>query len=374
MNDLNDRGDRRTILIVDDAPENLTQLFGLLKDRYRVLIANGGERALELTASDPLPDLILLDVMMPGIGGFDVCQRLKDNPRTARIPVIFLTAMSDMADEQAGFDAGAVDYIIKPITAPTVLARVRTHLKLKAAADFLEDKAAFLQAEVEHRTHEVQVIQDVTIMALASLAETRDNETGNHIRRTQNYVRLLATQLQHHPRFRTELDEATIQMLYKSAPLHDIGKVGIPDSILLKPGKLTADEFEIMKTHTTLGRDTIAAAEKLLDAPSSFLRLAREIAYSHQEKWNGSGYPQGLAGDAIPVSARLMAIADVYDALISKRVYKPAFPHSQAIDLIREGRGEHFDPDMVDAFVQVADQFHVVAKRFTDCEHDLVVA
>ncbi|MBV8466833.1 MAG: two-component system response regulator [Burkholderiales bacterium] len=373
MNDLNDRGDRRTILIVDDAPENLTQLFGLLKDRYRVLIANGGERALELTASDPLPDLILLDVMMPGIGGFDVCQRLKDNPRTARIPVIFLTAMSDMADEQAGFDAGAVDYIIKPITAPTVLARVRTHLKLKAAADFLEDKAAFLQAEVEHRTHEVQVIQDVTIMALASLAETRDNETGNHIRRTQNYVRLLATQLQHHPRFRTELDEATIQMLYKSAPLHDIGKVGIPDSILLKPGKLTADEFEIMKTHTTLGRDTIAAAEKLLDAPSSFLRLAREIAYSHQEKWNGSGYPQGLAGDAIPVSARLMAIADVYDALISKRVYKPAFPHSQAIDLIREGRGEHFDPDMVDAFVQVADQFHVVAKRFTDCEETLAV-
>jgi putative two-component system response regulator len=373
MNDSSDRDDRHTLLVVDDTPENLTLLFGLLKDNYRVLIANSGERALQLTAADPLPDLVLLDVMMPGIGGLEVCRQLKADPRTARIPVIFLTAMSDMADEQAGFDAGAVDYIVKPISAPTVLARVRTHLNLKAAADFLEDKAEFLQSEVEHRTHEVQVIQDVTIMALASLAETRDNETGNHIRRTQNYIRILALQLQQHPRYQSALDDSTIQMLYKSAPLHDIGKVGIPDNILLKPGKLTPEEFDIMKTHTTLGRNTIAAAEKLLEAPSSFLRLAREIAYSHQEKWNGSGYPQGLAGEAIPLSARMMAVADVYDALISRRVYKPPFPHHEAVGIIREGRGEHFDPDVVDAFLHVADQFHAVAQRFADHEEVMPV-
>ena len=357
---------RQTVLIVDDTPENLTLLYGLLKDSYRILVANSGERALQLLADDPLPDLVLLDVMMPGIGGFAVCRQLKQDPRTAGIPVIFLTAKGENEDEQAGFDAGAVDYIIKPISPPIVRARVRTHMKLKAAADFLVDQAAFLRREVEQRTQEVQVIQDVTIMALASLAETRDHETGNHIRRTQNYVRALARALQPHPRFCSVLDNDTIDMLYKSAPLHDIGKVGIPDAILLKPGKLTPEEFEIMKTHTTLGRDAIVTAEKLLDAPSSFLRLAREIANYHQEKWDGSGYPEGLAGDAIPVSARLMAVADVYDALISRRVYKPPFPHEQAVAMITAGRGQHFDPDMVDAFVDISEEFRAIAQRFSD--------
>ncbi|OBU86859.1 HD-GYP domain-containing protein [Chromobacterium subtsugae] len=357
---------RQTVLIVDDTPENLTQLYGLLKDHYRTQIANSGERALQIVAGDVLPDLVLLDVMMPGIGGLEVCRRLKSDPRTMGIPVIFLTAMSENEDEQAGFDAGAVDYIIKPISPPIVMARVTTHLRLKAASDFLEDKAAFLQSEVERRTREVQVIQDVTIMALASLAETRDHETGNHLRRTQNYVRALAMELRNHPKYRKGLDDETIMMLYKSAPLHDIGKVGIPDHILLKPGPLTPQEFEIMKTHTTLGRDTIAAAEKMLDTPSNFLRLAREIAHSHQEKWDGSGYPEGLAGDAIPVSARLMALADVYDALISRRTYKPPFPHSQAVDMIREGSGRHFDPEMVKAFLQIADEFHAIALRYAD--------
>jgi len=243
---------------------------------------------------------------------------------------------------------------------------VRTHLKLKAAADVLQDQAAFLQREVEKRTQEVQVIQDVTIMAMASLAETRDHETGNHIRRTQNYVRLLAVQLKPHPRFRQFLNDETIQLLYKSAPLHDIGKVGIPDYILLKPGKLSPEEFEIMKTHTLLGRDAIVVAEKLLDAPSSFLRLAREIANYHQEKWDGSGYPEGLIGDAIPISARLMAVADVYDALISRRVYKPPFPHEIAVEMIQAGRGQHFDPDIVDAFLQVSDAFHQIAQQYAD--------
>ena len=360
-----------TVLIVDDTAENITLINNLLKDTYRTRVANNGERALSLAATAPLPDLVLLDIMMPGMDGYEVCRRLKADAATKHIPVIFLTAKVEVEDEQKGFGVGAVDYITKPVSPPIVLARVKTHLTLKAAADFLKDKNAFLETEVAKRTHEVQVVQDVTIMAMASLAETRDNETGNHIRRTQNYVRALAKKLQTNPKFSAALDAATIEMLYKSAPLHDIGKVGIPDAILLKPGKLTPEEFEIMKTHTTLGRDAILAAEKLIDAPSTFLQLAREIAYGHQEKWDGSGYPQGLAGETIPVSARLMAIADVYDALISRRVYKAPMPHDRAVAIIREGRDKHFDPVMVDAFLQIAEEFHAIAGRFVDSEEDV---
>jgi putative two-component system response regulator len=248
---------------------------------------------------------------------------------------------------------------------------VQTHLTNKAAADFLKDKNVYLEAEVMRRMRELQVVQDVTIMAMASLAETRDNETGNHIRRTQNYVRALALKLREDPQFAPELDDSAIELLYKSAPLHDIGKVGIPDAILLKPGKLTAEEFTIMKTHTTLGRDAILAAEGLIDAPSTFLRLAREIAHYHQEKWDGSGYPEGLVGEAIPLSARLMAVADVYDALISRRVYKPPFPREKAVAIIREGRGQHFDPLIVDAFLEIEAEFAAIADRFADSEEDV---
>jgi len=240
-----------------------------------------------------------------------------------------------------------------------------------AAAEFLKDQNAFLEAEVARRTRQVSVIQDVTIMAMASLAETRDNETGNHIRRTQHYVRLLATELRRLGLDGGALDDDAIELLYKSAPLHDLGKVGIPDAILLKPGKLTPGEFEVMKTHTTLGRDAILAAEKLLDEPNSFLQYAREIAHYHQEKWDGSGYPEGLAGEAIPLSARLMALADVYDALISRRVYKPAFPHDKAVAILRAGRGTHFDPRIVDAFLGVADAFRAIAGRYADSEEDV---
>ncbi len=332
--------EKQTILIVDDTPDNLTLMTGVLKDAYKTKVANSGERALSIASTHPLPDLILLDIMMPGIDGYEVCRRLKGEPLTADIPIIFLTAKTEVEDEQKGFDVGCVDYITKPISPPIVLARVKTHLLLKSARDFLKDQNAFLEEEVARRTREVQVIQDVTIMAMCSLAETRDNETGNHIRRTQHYMRVLAETLRSNLKYAQVLDEATIELLYKSAPLHDIGKVGIPDRILLKPGKLTPEEFEIMKTHTTLGRNAILAAERMLQSPSSFLRYAREIAYSHQENWDGSGYPEGLVGPLIPLSARLMAVADVYDALISERVYKPAFPHEKAIQIIREGRGQ----------------------------------
>ena len=361
---------RPVILVVDDTPDNLTLMAELLQDRYAIKVANNGERALRVAAGTPPPDLILLDIMMPDMDGLEVARRLRADPATRDIPFIFLTARSQIEDERQGFELGAVDYITKPVSPPILLARVHTHLTLKAAKDFLKDQNAYLESEVQRRTQEVSMIQDVTIMAMASLAETRDNETGNHIRRTQNYVRALARKLHRHPRFAELLDDATIDLLYKSAPLHDIGKVGIPDRILLKPGKLTPEEFEIMKTHTTLGRDAILHAEVRLNSPNTFLRFARDIAYAHQEKWDGSGYPLGLRGDEIPVAARLMAVADVYDALISRRVYKPPFPHEQAVQIISEGRGKHFDPDMVDAFLQVAEDFRSIAATFADTEGD----
>ena len=214
---------RPSVLVVDDTPENLQLMSALLKDLYRVKIANGGERALKIAAGDGAPDLILLDIMMPEMDGYEVCRRLKADPVTREIPVIFLTAKSEVADEEKGFALGAVDYITKPISPPLVMARVKTQLALKAAADFLRDQNVYLEAEVQRRTKEVSIIQDVTIMAMASLAETRDNDTGNHIRRTQRFVQELALKLQPHPRFAHYLTDSQIETLYKSAPMHDIG-------------------------------------------------------------------------------------------------------------------------------------------------------
>jgi putative two-component system response regulator len=359
---------KATVLIVDDAPENIALMSSLLRGTYRTKIAIDGEKALQIVLSDDSVDLILLDIMMPGIDGYEVCRRLKANPKSADIPVIFLTAKTDIEDEQKGFELGAVDFITKPVSPPVVTARVRTHLQLKSARDFLADKSEYLEREVARRTHEISIIQDVTMVAMGSLAETRDNETGNHIRRTQYYVKALAERLKDHPRFRDFLTLETIQLLYKSAPLHDIGKVGIPDSILLKPGKLTPEEFAIMRTHTTIGRNAIMAAEARLDSPTSFLRLARETAWSHHEKWDGTGYPQGLSGDDTLVSGRIMAVADVYDALISKRIYKPAFTHEKAVSIIKDGSGTHFDPDIVDVFMAVSGQFKDIAQKYSDPE------
>lgn len=367
-----DLHENATILVVDDTPDNLFLMSGLLKDLYKVKVASGGEKALRIAQSDNPPDLILLDVMMPDMDGYEVCRRLKENPGTRDIPVIFLTAKSAVDDERMGFELGACDYIAKPVSPPIVLARVKNHLALKASADFLRDKNDYLEREVVLRTREVAEVQNVTIHAMASLAETRDSDTGNHLRRTQNYVKCLATALQAHPRFSATLTDSYITTLFKSAPLHDIGKIGIPDNILLKPGRLEPHEFDIMKTHTTLGRDVIQSAEDALGIKVEFLTIAKEIAYSHQEKWDGSGYPLALAGDAIPVSARLMAVADVYDALISRRVYKEGMSHEKAAAIIIEGRGQHFDPDMVDAFVALQDEFRAIAARYADSEADML--
>jgi len=359
------------VLVVDDTADNLMLMNDLLSAHYTVKVASSGTRALKIANSVEPPDLILLDIMMPEMDGYEVCRQLKANPATRDIPVIFLTAKSETSDEQMGFELGAVDYITKPISPPIVLARVKTNLTLKAAADFLKDKNVFLEQEVAQRTQEVRDIQDVTILTMASLAETRDNETGNHIIRTQHYVKLLAENLRTHPRFASYLDDATINLLFKSAPLHDIGKVGVPDNILLKPDSLTQEEFEVMKTHTTLGKQAIESAELRLGKNVPFLKLAKEIAYSHQEKWDGSGYPEGLVGDAIPISARLMAIADVYDALISRRVYKPPFTHAAAMAIIEEGRGTHFDPDVVDAFFVIQNACREIAERHAETDEAL---
>ncbi|SEK17292.1 putative two-component system response regulator [Variovorax sp. OK605] len=363
--------DKPTILVVDDTPDNLTLMSTLLRDEFRVKVANSGEKALRVLEAAPLPDLVLLDVMMPGMSGYDVCIAIKASARTERVPVIFLTALDGPEDERIGLELGAADYITKPIKPAICLQRVRNHLQLKAAADFLHDRNAYLEEEVSRRTREVVAVQDATITMMASLAETRDSETGNHIRRTQLYVKALAEHLREHPRFAHYLSPRQIETLYKSAPLHDIGKIGIPDRILLNPGRLTPEEFEVMKTHTTIGRDAIASAQASLGVTAEFLVCAKEIAYGHQEKWDGSGYPQGLSGDEIPISARLMAVADVYDALISRRVYKEGMPHERAVQIIHDGRGAHFDPDMVDAFLAIATRFRAIAEQHRDSEADL---
>jgi len=370
-NTVTDLGKRPTILIVDDTSENLMLMSSLLKDIYNVKVANSGEKALKYLQGDVHPDLILLDIMMIGLSGYDVIFELKSNPKTQEIPVIFLTAMNSAEDEKKGLELGAVDYITKPISPAIVLARIKSQLQVKAASDFLNDKNLYLETEIAKRTREILAVQDVTILAMASLAETRDLETGNHIRRTQHYVKALAQKLKTHPNFSYFLTDNMIEILFKSAPLHDIGKVGIPDSILLKPGKLTPEEFEIMKTHTTLGRDAIKHAETELGVQVEFLRIAKEIAYNHQEKWDGSGYPTGVSGNDIPISARLMALADVYDALISRRVYKEPMPHEIAVKIIVEGKGKHFDPDIVDAFLSLQDEFQSIASRFSDSDADI---
>lgn len=365
---MEDAEKKPTILIVDDTPDNITLLCSLLSEKYKNKVATSGPKALKIAQSDPKPDLILLDIMMPGMDGYEVCRQLKADPATAGIPVIFLTAKSQEGDETKGFGLGAVDYITKPIVPPILDARVHTHLTLQKARKFLETQNEILEVQVEQRTRQLAALQDSIIIAMASLAETRDNETGHHIRRTQHYIKELALCLRKQARYQDVLDDKLISILYKTAPLHDIGKVGVPDRILLKPGRLTPEEFDEMKRHTEYGRDTIIAAEKSMDAPESFLLIARDIAYGHHEKWDGSGYPQGLAGHAIPLPARLMAVADVYDALITKRIYKDAMPHEEAAKIIEAGSGTHFDPDVVEAFLEVKDQFSAIASQFCESE------
>ena len=350
------------VLLVDDNTTNLQLLHETLDGRgYKLLIAKNGRSALTI-AQKAKPSLILLDIMMPEMDGYEVCRRLKADENTVHIPVIFITALADDEDEAKGLRMGAVDYITKPINPELVRARVHNHLELKRHQDNLEELVA-------ERTRRLALTQAVTIESLATLAEYRDPETGGHIKRTQNYVKALAAHLKDHPRYRDELNDEIIDLLYLSAPLHDLGKVGVRDNVLLKAGRLTDEEFEEMKKHTIYGEEALRITEQKLGG-DSFLRHAKEIAYTHQEKWDGTGYPQGLKGEEIPLSGRLMALADVYDALISKRVYKPPFPHEKAVEIIVEGRDKHFDPDLVDAFLELEDTFRNIALTFADYEEE----
>ena len=349
----------KTLLVVDDATSNIELLLETLGKDYAVRIAADGVAALTIVKK-ARPDLILLDIMMPGMDGFEVCRQLKDDPETRGIPIIFITALSEIVDEARGLALGAVDYITKPFNPAIVRARVHNHLELKAHQDHLEDLVKLRTADLEHT-------QEATIASMALLAEYRDPETGGHIQRTKHYVHSLAVVLS--AEYPDELTPANIDLLYQSAPLHDIGKVAVRDFILLKPGALTPEEFAEMKLHTLIGSDVIHKAESFVGT-NSFLRLAREITECHHERWDGSGYPHGLKGEAIPLSARLMAVADIYDALISQRSYKPPYSHERAFDIITNGDGrtrpEHFSPVILKAFRTVHPEWMQIAARFSD--------
>ncbi|UCH21393.1 MAG: two-component system response regulator [Deltaproteobacteria bacterium] len=358
------------VLVVDDAEINLEILAAALDKDYEVRVASDGKSALEII-KEKAPDLVLLDILMPGMDGYEVCRRLKKNSNTRDIPVVFITGMNQVQSKTRGFELGAVDYITKPFDIHEVRARVKTHLTNTLAKKILENRTINLEEKVKERTRELWLTQEVTIECMASLAETRDPETGGHIKRTKEYVRILAEQLKCHPKFSDFLNDESIDLICKSAPLHDIGKVGVPDSILMSHKKLTPHEWGEMKKHTIYGRDALLAAGAQL-GENSFLRFAGEIAYSHHEKWDGTGYPEGLRGEEIPISGRLMALADVYDALISKRIYKQPVSHAKAVEIIESDKGKHFDPNVVEAFLNLEDKFRTIALQFIDFDEERV--
>jgi putative two-component system response regulator len=358
------REKKSKVLIVDDTDLNIDILVDALGDRYDLFTALDGDSALAQVQANP-PDIILLDVIMPGKSGYEVCSILKANPDTADIPIIFLTAMTEINEKARGFEVGAVDYMVKPFAILEVQARLDVHLSLLDAKKALKQQNEILEVKVKERTQELSVTQSVIIEAMASLAETRDQETGDHVMRTRFYVQLLAVQLASHPRFKDSLVLLDPDDLGIAATLHDIGKVGVPDHILLKPGRLTPEEFDEIKKHTIYGHNILNRLTKRLPN-NTFLRLADEIAWTHHEKWDGSGYPRGLKGDDIPLPGRLMAIADVYDAIISPRVYKGPMSNEEAMAFIVSQAGTHFDPDIATAFVELRETFQFVANQLRE--------
>ena len=422
------QGEKKRLLLVDDAAENLRILGESLRDTYTIMFARNGQDALRLANGDLQPDIILLDVVMPGMDGYEVCRRLKKANRTKNIPIMFITAQNEEANEALALSLGVEDYIKKPFQISIVRNRVDNQLKFKMFRDELQQRVDERTRDLAERTEQLEqaneqlgqaneqleqtnkVLQDrqeelestnaklmlrekelettqvATIHAMASLAEWRDPETGAHIKRTQKYVRALAEVLAKKPEYADVLTPDTIERLEVSAPLHDVGKVAIRDTILLKAGKLEPEEFDEMKKHTEHGHELLDKAEEELlqkaeellrttgkDKESlkgdAFLHTANEIAYSHHERWDGKGYPQGLKETEIPLSARIMSVADVYDALRSRRVYKPAMPHEKAASIILEGRGTQFDPDVVDAFMSIQDQLEEIAENNSDADN-----
>lgn len=351
-----------TIMIVDDTEMNIDILVEALQEDYELIIAINGLGAIELL-EEQKPDLILLDSMMPELNGYEVLTIIKEKPVLEHIPVILLSAITDSEAKTKGFALGAVDYITKPFEIVEVKARVKTQLKIEEARLLLENQKLILEEKVKERTRLLERTNSAAIYCLAAVAETRDPETGEHIKRTQEYTRELALELQSREEYKNILTKDYIDLLYQSAPLHDIGKVGVRDSILLKPGPLTEEEFEEMKKHTIYGGESLMVGIKE-SGEDSFLTLAKEIALTHHEKWDGTGYPGGLSKTAIPISGRLMALSDVYDALISERIYKKAFSHEEAKKIILESKGTHFDPDVVEAFIGREENFIKIMEKY----------
>jgi putative two-component system response regulator len=338
-----DKENRPIILVVDDVPENIDLLSAVLRPFYKVKAALNGERALKIASSDPMPDLILLDVMMPELDGHEVCRRLKSNAQTSNIPVIFVTAKNQEEDEKAGLELGALDYMSKPISPAIVLARVHTQLALY-------DQSRHLESLVEERTEQLHQTRLEIIRRLGRAAEFKDNETGLHVIRMSHYSRLMAEALDRG-------DEWT-ELIFNASPMHDIGKIGIPDSVLLKPGKLNDEEWAIMRPHPQLGASIIG------DHDNELMQMSKEIALSHHEKWDGSGYPNGLKGEEIPLSGRIIAIADVFDALTTARPYKEAWTVEDAVKLIDENSGSHFDPSLVLVFHEVMPEILDIKEQY----------
>ncbi|WP_235935026.1 HD domain-containing phosphohydrolase [Undibacterium crateris] len=364
MLDSYENASRPTVLVVDDTPDNLSLLSNLLRELYRVKIATSGAKALQIAQTQPQPDLILLDVMMPDMDGYETCRLLKRDARTVEIPVIFLTAKNQVHDEELGLRLGAVDYISKPVSPPVMIARVATQFRLLKAQQQLRMQNQQLQLLVTEKTEKLNQLQQAIIIGLASLSESGDAAKLNHLRRTQEYLRVLAQRLRQHPDFARQLNDEAISLMAQAAPLHDIGRIQLPDWILEKRGKWGEAELALMRQHTVFGREAIEIVETCFGGTHDFLRFAREIAYSHQEKWDGSGYPQQLSGEAIPLAARLMSVADVYDALISDYEYEPARQHQEALEILRASSGSHFDPRIVHAFCEVSDEIYRITQRF----------
>jgi putative two-component system response regulator len=346
------------ILIVDDTVENLALLSRMLKDcGYVVRPVPNGRLALQ-AAKGSRPDLILLDITMPEMDGYEVCLRLKKDAYLKEIPVLFISALSQTSEKVKAFEVGGVDYITKPFQFEEVKARVETHLKLHRLTMNLAD-------QVEVQVKEITELQMGMIFGLAKLAEARDSDTGKHLDRIRMLCRLFAEELHCHPEFSSKLNDTYCERIFQASPLHDIGKVGIPDRVLLKPGKLTPEEFEVMKTHTTIGAQTLIEVQKRFPN-NEFLRMGIRIARSHHEKWNGQGYPDQLQGRDIPLSARIMAVVDVYDAVRSKRVYKPPVSHAETCEMIIRDSGMQFDPALAEVFSHIHLKFDEVWTAFQD--------
>lgn len=351
-----------TILIVDDSKTDMLLIKTMLLD-YALLFAYDGMEAMEIVKNNPNIDIIILDLNMPKMNGFEVLQALKINEAYKDITTLILTNYDECENEIRGLDLGAVDYIRKPLNLESLRKRIEVHISLRKARKYIEEQNLILEERVSIRTRELVMTRDVTIHALIGLLEVRNIESSNHTKRTQWMMKILCEHLKTKQKYADILEDEYITELFQTAPLHDIGKVGIPDKILLKPGKLDSEEFEIMKKHTTYGVEALTH-DFNPENVTTFIRTAIEIVGTHHEKFDGTGYPHGLKAEEIPLCGRLMAIIDVYDALTSKRVYKPAFPHEEALEIILSERGKHFDPSLIDAFIEIEKDIQQIRYKY----------